>query len=144
MQEHNFTSLTTMAAFSSFAVAGLRMVAEYGLMSLIAISFSALSVLLFLPSFLVLESKIGRKTFDISKISNALGLRGFIPYMMTRLSGISVKKPIAVIFFLGVGLVLAFYGMSQIESMTDEGMWLPEGTPVVKADNIIKDEFVEY
>ena len=139
-----FTSLTTMAAFSSFAVAGLRMVAEYGLMSLIAISFSALSVLLFLPSFLVLESKIGRKTFDLSKISNALGLRGFIPNMMTRLSEISVKKPIAVIFFLGVGLVLAFYGMSQIESMTDENMWLPEETPVVKAGNIIKDEFVKY
>jgi predicted RND superfamily exporter protein len=38
-----FTSLTTMAAFSSMAVAGLRMVAEYGLMSFIAISFSALS-----------------------------------------------------------------------------------------------------
>jgi len=62
-----FTSLTTMAAFSSMAIAGLRMVAEYGLMSLIAISFSALSVILFLPSFLVLESKIGGKTLDFSK-----------------------------------------------------------------------------
>lgn len=139
-----FTSLTTMAAFSSMAVAGLRMVAEYGLMSLIAISFSAMSVLLFLPSFLILESKIGRKTLDISKISNALGLRGFLPNMMTRLSDFSVKKPIAVIFFLGVGLVLVFYGMSQIETSTDDDMWLPQEMPAVKANNIIKDEFGEY
>ena len=64
--------------------------------------------------------------------------------MMSRISKISVKKPIAVIFFLGVGLVLAFYGMSQIESERDEDLWLPEETPVVKADNIIKDEFVKY
>lgn len=81
-----FTSITTMAAFSSVAVSGLRMVAEYGLMSLIAISFYALSVLLFLPSFLILESKIGRKTLDLSKISIAPGLRGFLPILMTRLS----------------------------------------------------------
>ncbi len=139
-----FTSLTTMAAFSSMAVAGLRMVAEYGLMSFIAISFSALSVLLFLPSFLILESKIGGKTLDISKISNALGLRGFLPTMMTRLSDFSVKKPIAVIFFLAVGLVLVFYGMSQMESSTDEDRWLPQEMPAVKANNVIKDEFGEY
>jgi len=139
-----FTSLTTMAAFSAFAVAGLRMVAEYGLMSLIAISFSALSVLLFLPSFLVLESKIGRKTLDISKISNTLGLRGFLPNLMTRLSDFSVKKPMAVIFFLAVALVPVFYGMSQIETMTDNDMWLPQDMPAVKANNIIEDEFGEY
>jgi predicted RND superfamily exporter protein len=139
-----FTSLTTMAAFSSLAVAELRMVAEYGLMSFIAISFSALSVLLFLPSFLVLESKIGSKTLDISKISNALGLSGFLPTLMTRLSDFSVRKPIAVIFFLAVALVPVFYGMSQMESSTDEDRWLPKEMPAVKAYNIIKDEFGEY
>ncbi|OEU53133.1 MAG: hypothetical protein BA871_04965 [Desulfuromonadales bacterium C00003096] len=139
-----FTSLTTMAAFSSFLVAGLRMVEEYGLMSLIAISFSALSVLLFLPSFIILESKIGGKTLDLSKISNALGLRGFIPTMMTRLSEFSVKKPIAVIFFFGLGLVLIFYGMSQVETETDQDMWLPQEMQAVKANNIIEDEFEEY
>ena len=139
-----FTSLTTMAAFSSMAIVGLRMVAEYGLMSLIAISFSALSVLLFLPSFLVLESKIGRKTLDFSKISNALGLRGFIPNLMTRLSDFSVKKPIAIIFFLAVALVPVFYGMSQIETSTDEDMWLPHDMPTVKANDIIEDKFGEY
>lgn len=139
-----FTSLTTMAAFSSLAVAELRMVAEYGLMSFIAISFSALSVLLFLPSFLVLESKIGSKTLDISKISNALGLSGFLPTLMTRLSDFSVRKPIAVIFFLAVALVPVFYGMSQMESSTDEDRWLPKEMPAVNAYNIIKDEFGEY
>ena len=139
-----FTGLTTMAAFSSMAVAGLRLVADYGLMSLIAISFSALSVLLFLPSFLVLDSKIGGKTFDLSKISNALGLRGFIPTLMTKLSDFSVRKPIAVIFLLAVALVPVFYGMSQIETMTDDDMWLPQDMPAVKANNIIEDEFVKY
>lgn len=139
-----FTCLTTMAAFSSMAVAGLRLVADYGLMSLIAISFSALSVLLFLPSFLILESKIGRKPLDLSILSNALGLRGFLPTLMTRLSAFSVRKPIAVIFFFGVALVPIFYGMSQIETMTDDDMWLPQDMPAVKANNIIEDEFVEY
>jgi predicted RND superfamily exporter protein len=113
-------------------------------MSLIAISFSAMSVLLFLPSFLVLESKIGRKTLDFSKISNALGLRGFLPNLMTRLSNFSVKKPIAIIFFLAVALVPVFYGMSQIETSTDEDMWLPHDMATVKANDIIEDKFGEY
>lgn len=139
-----FTSLTTMAAFSSMAVAGLRMVAEYGLMSLIAISFSALSVILFLPSFLILESKIGVKTLDISKISNALGLRGFLPATMAKLSDFSVKKPVAVIFFFAVALVPVFYGMSQIETTTEEDMWLPQEMPEVKANKIVEEEFGEY
>ncbi len=139
-----FTSLTTMAAFSSMAVAGLRMVAEYGLMSFIAISFSALSVLLFLPSFLILESKIGMKTFDLSRISNAIGIRGFLPTLMTRLSDFSLKKPIAVIFFVSAALVPVFYGMSQIETLTDGDMWMPQDLPAIKANNIIEDEFGEY
>lgn len=139
-----FTSLTTMAAFSTFAIGGLRMVVEYGVMSLIAISFSAISVLLFLPSFLVLESKIGIKPLDLSKISNALGLRGFIPTMMTRLTEFSVKKPIAVIFFFGVGLVLVFYGMTQIETRTEDDMWFPQENPAIIANNIIEDEFARY
>jgi len=53
------TSLTTMAAFSSMALSPIRMLGEYGIMSFIAISFSALSVFLFVPSLLVLEEKIG-------------------------------------------------------------------------------------
>jgi len=139
-----FTSLTTMAAFSSMAVAGLRMVAEYGLMSFIAISFSALSVLLFLPSFLVLESRIGRMTLDFSKILNTLGLEGVLSALMTRLSDFSVRKPIAIIFFLSVALVPVFYGISEVESMTDEDMWLPQDMAAVKANNVIKDEFGKY
>lgn len=55
-----------------------------------------------------------------------------------------MKKPIAVIFFLSVALVPVFYSMSQIESMTDEDMWLPQEMPAVKANNIIEDEFGEY
>lgn len=139
-----FTSLTTMAAFSSMAVAGLRMMAEYGLMSFIAISFSALSVLLFLPSFLILESKIGRMTFDLSGISNALGLRGVLPTIMTKLSDFSIKNPWGVIFFLSLAFVPIFYGMSQIQPMTDEDSWLPQEMPAVKANNIMKDEFGGY
>ncbi|MCK4731045.1 MAG: MMPL family transporter, partial [Methanophagales archaeon] len=53
------TSLTTMAAFFSMALAPIRMAAEYGIMSFIAISFSALSVFLFIPSLLMLEERIG-------------------------------------------------------------------------------------
>lgn len=139
-----FTSLTTMAAFSSMAVAGLRMVAEYGFMSFIAISFSALSVLLFLPSFLVLESRVGQRTFDMSRISNALGLRGILPALMKGLSDFAVSKPIGVIFFLSLALVPAFFGMSQIETMTDDDMWLPQEMPAIKAKKIIDNEFGEY
>ena len=139
-----FTSLTTMAAFSSFAIGGLRMTVEYGVMSLIAISFSAISVLLFLPSFIVLESKIGIKPLDLSKISNALGLRGFLPNMMARLTDFSVKKPIAIILFFGVGLVLVFYGMTQIETRTEDDMWFPQENPAIIANNIIEDEFARY
>ena len=139
-----FTSLTTMAAFSSMAVAGLRMVAEYGLMSFIAISFSALSVLLFLPSFLIVESKIGRNAMDMSRISDAIGTAGFLPILMIRLSDFSLRKPVAIIFFISAALIPVFYGMAQIETLTDGDMWLPQDMPAIKANNIIEDEFGEY
>ncbi len=139
-----FTSLTTMAAFSSMALAGLRMVAEYGLMSFIAISFSALSVILFLPSYLILESKIGRRRIDLNRITNALGLRGVLPSFMTKLSDFSIKKPVAILVFTTLALFPVFYGMSQIESMTDEDSWLPQDMPAVKANNLMQDEFGGY
>jgi predicted RND superfamily exporter protein len=133
-----------MAAFSSMAVAGLRMVAEYGFMSFIAITFSALSVLLFSPSFLVLETKIGRRTFDMTKISNALGMRGILVIFMTKISNYAINKPFGVILFLSVALVPTFYGISTIETMTDGDMWLPQEMPAIKANKIIDKEFGEY
>ena len=139
-----FASLTTMAAFSSMAVAGLRMVAEYGFMSFIAITFSALSVLLFSPSFLVLETKIGRRTFDMTKISNALGMRGISATFMTKISNYAINKPFGVILFLSIAFIPTFYGMSTIETMTDGDMWLPQEMPAIKANKIIDKEFGEY
>lgn len=139
-----FASLTTMAAFSSMAIAGLRMVAEYGLMSFIAITFSALSVLLFLPSFIILESKIGRRTFDLTKISNALGMRGIMVNFMTKISNYAINKPFGVILFLSLALIPTFYGMSTIETLTDGDMWLPQDMPAIKANKIIDKEFGQY
>lgn len=139
-----FASLTTMAAFSSMALAGLRMVAEYGLMSFIAITFSALSVLLFSPSFLVLENKIGRRTLDMTRISNVLGTRGFLEKFMKKISDYAINKPLGVILFLSVALIPAFYGISTIETMTDGDMWLPQEMPAIKANNIIDKEFGQY
>lgn len=139
-----FASLTTMAAFSSMAIAGLRMVAEYGLMSFIAITFSALSVLLFSPSFLVLETKIGRRTFDMTKISNALGMRGILVTFMTKISDYAINKPFGVILFLSIALIPTFYGISNIDTLTDGDMWLPQEMPAIKANKIIDKEFGEY
>jgi len=139
-----FTGLTTMAAFSSMTVSGLRMLMEYGVMSFIAISFSVLSVLLFLPSFLILESKIGSRKFELSKIFKVLGLAGFLSTLMIKLSTFSLKRPIAVIFFVSVGCVPVFYGLFQIETLTDVDAWLPQENPSVKANNIIDDEFGDY
>lgn len=139
-----FASLTTMAAFSSMAIAGLRMVAEYGFMSFVAITFSALSVLLFLPSFLIFENKIGRRTFDTARLSNALGMRGILTTFMTKISDYAISKPFGVILFVSIALIPAFYGMSNIGTMTDGDMWLPQDTPAIKANKIIDKEFGEY
>lgn len=139
-----FTSLTTMAAFSGMAIAGIRMVAEFGLMSLIAISYSALPVILFLPSYLLLETKLDRGVIDFSRITDALGIKGILPTLMSRLSDFSVKKPIAVIFFMTLALFPILYGMSQIENETEGKMWLPQEMPTIIASNIIDDEFGEY
>ncbi len=136
-----FTAITTMAAFFGISIAGIRMLTEFGVMSFIGISFSALSVILFLPSYLLLETKLNRGTIDFSRITGALGIKDILPTLTSRLSDFSVKKPFAVLFFMGLALFPILYGMSQIVSTSDAKMFLPKDDPIVVANNIVEDKF---
>lgn len=136
-----FTSITTMAAFSSMLFSGFRMVAEYGIMSFIAISFALFSVLFFLPSFLLLETRIGRKEIDFSWINNVLGTKEILRRTVTRSTSYAVEKPFLVVLIILLALFPMVYGISIIRPQSDMDMWMPRNEPATRANDIISDEF---
>ena len=140
------TSLTTMAAFSSLALAPIRMVAEYGIMSFIAISFSALSVFLFIPSLLMLEERIGwgSRKLDFSRVVHALGTERLIPRTMERVADFALKRSVVAIVIIALTLIPIFAGMGMITSGFDNEMWLPEGDPLKDAWMVVDEEFCKY
>ena len=139
------TSLTTMAAFSSLALAPIRMAAEYGIMSFIAISFSALSVFLFIPSLLMLEERIGwgSRKLDFSRVAHALGTERLIPRTMERVADFSLKRSVVAIIIIALTLIPIFAGMGMITSRYDNEMWLPGGE-LKDAWMVVDEEFCHY
>ncbi|RCV64723.1 putative exporter protein, RND superfamily [Methanophagales archaeon] len=141
-----FTSLTTMAAFSAMALSPIRMLGEYGLMSFIAISFSALCVFLFIPSLLILEERIGwgARTLDYSWFSHTLGTERLIPRLMTRVANYSLKRSLGAIIIIAITLIPIFAGVGMIKSESEQEMWMPEGDPLMVAWKVVDDEFSDY
>ena len=139
------TSLTTMAAFSSLALAPIRMAAEYGIMSFIAISFSALSVFLFIPSLLMLEERIGwgSRKLDFSRVAHALGTERLIPRTMERVADFALKRSVVAIIIIALTLIPIVAGMGMITSRYDNEMWLPEGE-LKDAWMVVDEEFCHY
>ena len=158
------TSLTTMAAFSSMALSPIRMLGEYGIMSFIAISFSALSVFLFVPSLLVLEEKIGwgarggrgvgggvgggagggRRTLDFSGLARLLGTERLISRTMERVADFSLKRSVGAVLIIGLTLLPILAGVGMIESRSEQEMWIPEGDPLMVAWRVVDEEFCDY
>lgn len=144
------TSLTTMAAFSSMALSQIRMLGEYGIMSFIAISFSALSVFLFVPSLLVLEEKIGwgvrggRRTLDFSGLARLLGTERLISRTMERVTDFSLKRSVGAVLIIGLTLLPILAGVGMIESRSEQEMWIPEGDPLMVAWRVVDEEFCDY
>ncbi|MFV9676970.1 MAG: efflux RND transporter permease subunit [Methanosarcinales archaeon] len=142
-----FTSLTTMAAFSAMALSPIRMLAEYGIMSFIAISLSALSVFLFIPSLLMLEERIGWKTrtLNFSWLSHLFGTERFIPLLMEKVATFSLKRTAGTIIIIAITLIPVFAGIGMIESVgDDQEMWIPKGDPLMVAWKIVDTEFCDY
>ena len=142
-----FTSLTTMAAFSAMALSPIRMLGEYGLMSFIAISFSALSVFLFIPSLLILEERIGwrTRTLDFSRISHLVGTDRFISRTVERVSDFSIKRSLGAIIIIALTLIPIFAGVGMISTEGDnQEMWIPQGDPLMVAWKVVDEEFCNY
>ncbi|MHC1574173.1 MAG: efflux RND transporter permease subunit [Candidatus Syntropharchaeales archaeon] len=138
------TGLTTMAAFSSMAMSPIRMVVEYGIMSFIAISFSALAIFLFMPSLLLLEEHIGVKQMNISNFSNMLGVERIIPKTMEKISDFSIKRTMGAVIIIGITLIPIAMGLGALTSESDQDMWMPEDDPTMVAWRIVDDEFTDY
>lgn len=138
-----FTCLTTMAVFSSMALNPIRMIAEYGRMSFIAISFSALSVFLFVPSLLILEERVGWG-LDFSRVSHTFGTERLIPKTMERVADFSLKRSVGTIIIIALTLIPIAAGMGMIESESNEEMWMPEDDPLMIAWKVVDEEFGKY
>lgn len=141
-----FTSLTTMAAFSAMALSPIRMLGEYGLMSFIAISFSALSVFLFIPSLLILEERVGwrSRTLDYSWFSHTFGTERLIQRLMARVANYSLKRSLGAIIIIVITLIPILAGIGMIKSESEQEMWMPEGDPLMVAWKVVDDEFCDY
>jgi predicted RND superfamily exporter protein len=136
-----FTAITTMAVFSSLLFSKLRLVNEYGIMSFIAIGFSFLTILFFLPSFLMLEKKIGRVKIDLSWLSSSVGAEHFLLKIVTGLAGYSLKRPLTVVVLVLIAMVPMFYGMSTLKTSHDVYIWLPDDDPVSQAYRTVEKKF---
>ncbi|WP_456474174.1 efflux RND transporter permease subunit [Candidatus Pyrohabitans sp.] len=134
------TSVTTGAAFSSMLFSEMRISAEYGIISVLGIIFSALAVMIFFPSLLLLERRLGgnRKNFD--GIGEFLGIRN-ISSVIARISGFAIRKPMVVPILLLILLLPVSLGMGKLYFLTDPNQWLPEGEPISRATDILGDEF---
>jgi predicted RND superfamily exporter protein len=141
-----FTSLTTMAAFSAMALSPIRMLGEYGLMSFIAISFSALCVFHFIPSLLILEERVGwgARTLDYSWFSRTLGTERLIQRLMARVANYSLKRSLGAVIIIAITLIPIFAGVGMIKSESEQEMWMPEGDPLMVAWKVVDDEFCDY
>ena len=140
------TSITTMAVFSAMALMPVRMIAEYGKMSFIAISFSALSVFLFVPSLLILEERIGwgNRTLDCSWVSHTFGTERIVPRAVERVANFSLKRSVGAIIIIALTLIPIVAGMGMITERNDNDMWIPKGDPLMVAWDVVDNEFCKY
>jgi len=136
-----FTALTTIAVFSSMLFSKLRLVTEYGIMSFIAIGFALLTVMFFMPSFLLLEKKIGRREMDLSWLSGFIGAENFLRRIVTGLTSYALKRPFAVVVFVLLAFMPMFYGMSTLKTSHDTTVWLPENDPITMAHKTVNKEY---
>ncbi len=134
------TSLTTVAAFSSMLFSEMRITAEYGIISVVAIMFSALAVMLFFPSLLLLERRLGLGKMDIEGISGFFGLKN-LSSSIARISGFSIRRPWTVPVILLILLLPISVGMGKLYFLTDPNQWLPRGDPISRATDVMGDEF---
>ncbi len=138
------TGLTTMAAFSSMTMSPIRMIVEYGIMSFIAISFSALSIFIFMPSLLLLEERLGAKRMDFSRISSLLGTEGIIPKTMEKISDFSIKRTAGAIIIIGITLIPIVSGLGALTNESGQDMWMSEDDPSMIAWDIVDEEFTDF
>lgn len=134
------TSVTTGAAFSSLLFSEMRISAEYGIISVLGIVFSALAVMIFFPSLLLLERRLGRNRKNFDSIGEFLGIRN-ISSVIARISDFAIRKPMTVPVLLLILLLPVSLGMGKLYFLTDPNQWLPEGEPISRATDILGDEF---
>lgn len=134
------TSVTTVAAFSSMLFSEMRITAEYGIISVVAILASALAVMLLLPSLLLLEKRLGWKRRNLKGLAEFFGVEN-ASSAVARISGFSIRRPWAVPVLLLLLLVPISFGMGKLYFLTDPNQWLPEGHPISRATDLMGDEF---
>ena len=129
-----YTSLTTIAGFAALALTPIPPVQVFGLFVGLGVAVAWLWTVTFIPAYVMLISKKSLENFGAKhETAESEHKRGVLPWI-GRLTGKRAKPIMAV---TGVVIVIAAWGITQININDNPTKWFKKSHPIRVADTVI-------
>ncbi len=138
-----FTSLTSAAGFASLALTPIPPVQVFGIFIAIGVILAWLLTITFIPAYIMLMSEKSFENFGVVKDknqSNANGPRGLEKAMLA-LGHFTQQRAKLVIAGALLTLLVAGYGISQIQINDNPTRWFKANHPIRVSDRVLNDHF---
>ncbi len=134
-----YTSLTSAAGFASLALTPIPPVQVFGIYVAIGIMIAWLATVTFVPAYIMMIADKSLDNFGLAAqhgekqtwLTKLLHSGGRLTY--------TKAKPILVVFFIVI--VVAGYGITQIQINDNPVKWFTKNHPIRKADTVLNEHF---
>jgi len=132
-----FTSLTSAAGFASLALTPIPPVQAFGIFVAFGILLAWLLTITFIPAYVMFIPERSLENFGLAHGEGSGGMSRFL----AALGGLTYRRARSILVVALLAVVVAAYGISQIQINDNPTRWFKQSHPIRVADRVLNEHF---